>query len=498
MLYFLVTFASVLTLLYFYFTRTFNYWKDRNVPGPTPLPFFGNLKDSTLRRRHYAVVYKSIYDAYPNEKVVGVYRMTTPCLLLRDLDVIKHVMIKDFDLFVDRGVEFSKEGLGLNLFHADGDTWKVLRSRLTPVFTSGKLKNMLYLMTERGEHFVEYVDSLCAKEPEQPMYALVQKFTMATISACAFGMDIDEDMYQILEKIDKMVFTTNYSIELDMMYPGILKKFNGSIYPKFVSTFFDNLAQTVVKRRGGLPTNRKDFMDLILELRQKKTIEGTKKMDNEKLRIVELTESVIAAQAFVFYVAGYETSASTMTFLFYELAKHPEIQDKVIAEIDEVLKRHNGEINYDCLNEMTYLQQVFDETLRKYPIVDPLQRNAQTDYMIPGTNVTIKKGQTIVVNPMGIHYDPKYYPNPDKFDPERFSPENEKDRHTCAYLPFGAGPRNCIGMRFAKVQSRICVVKFLSKFRVEPSKKTPMVLEYDPMRIFLFPKGGIHLNVLCR
>ncbi|KPJ15753.1 Cytochrome P450 6B4 [Papilio machaon] len=533
------------------FKTTFNYWKDRNVPGPKPLPFFGNLKDTTLRRKHIAEVFKSIYDAYPNEKVVGVYRMTTPCLLLRDLDVIKHVMIKDFDLFVDRGVEFSKEGLGVNLFHADGDTWKVLRNRFTPVFTSGKLRNMLYLMTERGEqfiegiefskeglglnlfhadgdtwrvlrnrftpvftsgklrnmlylmtergeHFIEYVDNLRVKQPEQPIHVLVQKFTMATISACAFGMDLDEDMYNILDKIDKMIFTANYSIELDMMFPGILKKLSGSIFPKYVNTFFDNLAQTVVKQRGGLPTNRKDFMDLILALRQQKTIEGTKKVDNEKLRIVELTDSVIAAQAFVFYAAGYETSASTMTYLFYELAKHPEIQDKVIAEIDEVLKRHNGEITYDCLNEMTYLQQVFDETLRKYPIVDPLQRNAQTDYVIPGTNVTVKKGQTLLVNPMGIHYDPKYYPNPEKFDPERFSPENEKDRHSCAYLPFGTGPRNCIGIRFAKVQSRVCIVKFLSKFRVEPSKKTPMVLEYDPMRLVLFPKGGIHLNVLCR
>ncbi|XP_014357509.2 cytochrome P450 6B5 [Papilio machaon] len=498
MLYFLVTFASVLALLYFYFTRTFNYWKDRNVPGPKPLPFFGNFKDSILRRKHPGVVFKSIYDAYPNEKVVGIYRLTTPCLLLRDLDLIKHVMIKDFELFIDRGVEFSKEGLGLNLFHADGDTWRVLRNRFTPVFTSGKLRNMLYLMTERGEHFVEYVDSLRAKKPEQPINVLVQKFTMATISACAFGMDLDEDMYQILDKIDKMIFTQSYSRELDMMFPGILKKFNGSLFPKYVTTFFDNLAQTVVKQRGGLPTNRKDFMDLILALRQQKTIEGTKKLDNEKRRIVELTDSVIAAQAFVFYAAGYETSASTMTYLFYELAKHPEIQDKVIAEIDEVLKRHNGEMNYDCLNEMTYLQQVFDETLRKYPIVDPLQRNAQTDYIIPGTNVTIKKGQTVIVNTSGIHYDPKYYPNPEKFDPERFSPENEKDRHSCAYLPFGTGPRNCIGMRFAKVQSRVCVAKFLSKFRVEPSQKTPTVLEYDPMRVVLFPKGGIHLNILRR
>ncbi|XP_013169673.1 PREDICTED: cytochrome P450 6B5-like isoform X1 [Papilio xuthus] len=498
MLYLLLTFASVAGLLYFYFTRTFNYWIHRNVPGPKPLPLFGNIKDCVLRRKHTALVFKSIYDAYPNEKVVGVYTMTMPCLLLRDLDIIKQVMIKDFELFVDRGVSFSEEGLGLNLFHADGDAWRVLRNRFTTVFTSGKLRNMLYLMTERGEHFVEYVDKICAKQPEQPIHLLVQKFTMATISACAFGLDLDEDMYQVLDKIDKSIFTVNYSKELDMMFPGILKKFNGSLFPKYISNFFHNLTQTVIKQRGGLPTNRKDLMDVILELRQQKTIEAPKKMDKENLRIVELTDSVIAAQAFVFYAGGYETSASTMTYMFYELAKNPDIQDKVIAEIDEVLKRYNGEITYDSLNEMTYLQQVFDETLRKYPLVDNLQRNAQTDYIIPGTNVTIKKGQTVFVNVLGIQHDPKYYPNPDKFDPERFSPDIEKNRHSCAYLPFGTGPRNCIGMRFAKVQSRVCVAKFLSKFRVEPSKKTPVKLEYDPMRLVLFPKGGIHLNVLCR
>ncbi|XP_013140398.1 PREDICTED: cytochrome P450 6B1-like [Papilio polytes] len=239
-------------------------------------------------------------------------------------------------------------------------------------------------------------------------------------------------------------------------------------------------------------------MDLILEMRQQKVIEGSKRHDNEHLKPLELTDSIIAAQAFVFYAAGYETSASTMTYMFYELAKQPAIQDKLIAEIDEVLKRYNGQITYECLSEMTYLSQVFDETLRKYPVADPMQRNAKVDYKIPGTDITIKQGQTIIISSWGIQHDPQYYPNPDKFDPEHFSPENEKNRHSCAYLPFGAGPRNCIGMRFAKLQSEVCIVKFLSKFRVESSKKTQKDLQFDPMRLFAFPVGGIYLNLIRR
>lgn len=439
--------ATLVGLLYLYFSRTLNYWKDRNVVGPKPLALFGNLKNYVLRREALAMVYKGIYDAFPKEKVVGIYRMTTPCLLLRDLEVIKHVLIKDFDMFADRGVEFSKNALGVNLFHADGDEWRVLRHRFTPLFTSGKLKNMLYLMTDRGDKFIKHVESLQEYNPEQPIHKLLQKFTMASITACAFGVDLDDSMVATLEKIDKLIFTVNYSNELDMMYPGILKKINGSLFPKFVSTFFDNLGKSVIEQRGGLPTNKKDFMDLILEMRQQKVIEGSKRHDNEHLKPLELTDSIIAAQAFVFYAAGYETSASTMTYMFYELAKQPAIQDKLIAEIDEVLKRYNGQITYECLSEMTYLSQVFDETLRKYPVADPMQRNAKVDYKIPGTDITIKQGQTIIISSWGIQHDPQYYPNPDKFDPEHFSPENEKNRHSCAYLPFGAGPRNCIGKR---------------------------------------------------
>ncbi|XP_013174121.1 PREDICTED: cytochrome P450 6B5-like [Papilio xuthus] len=497
-MYFLLAVTTLLLSLYYYFTRTFDYWKKRNVVGPKPLPFFGNIIDSVLRREHLIMTLKKIYPAYPNEKVVGLYRMTTPCLMLRDLDIIKHVLIKDFDLFVDRGISFSEEGLGQNMFHADGDKWRVLRHRFTPLFTSGKLKNMLYLMTDRGDKVIDYIGQIYDKQTELPMHLLLQKFTIGSITACAFGVDLDDEMMQTLENFDKIMFVTNYGVELDMMYPGILKKFNSSLFPKNIRTFFYDLTKSVIKQRGGMPTNRKDFMDLILELRQNKTIESYKRNDNEDVKTLEVTDSIIAAQTFVFYAAGYETSASTMTHLFYELAKNPDVQDKLITEIKEVLKGHNGEITYESLNDMTYLHQVFDETLRKYPIADVILRKAQVDYKLPGTDITLEKGTSVVLSTWGIHHDPKYYPNPEKFDPENFSTENEKKRHPCAYLPFGTGPRNCIGMRFAKLQSQVFIVKFLSKYRVEPSKSTPSEIKYDPMRVLLYSQGGLYLKVVRR
>ncbi|KAM3958200.1 cytochrome P450 6B2-like [Aphomia sociella] len=489
--------------LYYYFTRNFNYWKDRGIAGPEPTPMFGNVMKAALRRVNHGEIMSHIYQQYPNEKVVGVYRMTTPSLLLRDLDIIKHIMIKDFDKFADRGVEFSKEGLGANLFHADDDTWRGLRNRFTPIFTSGKLKNMLHLMDERGDLFVKHVEDITRKQSEHKIHSLIQRYTIITISACAFGLDFDDisdtnSFFQTLHKIDTDIFTANFALELDMMFPNLFKKLNVSIFPKYVTKFFHELTRSVIDTRNGKPTNRKDFMDLILELRQQKEIHYRNAKDENKEMHLEITESVIAAQCFVFYAAGYETSATTMSYLLYLLAKNPHVQEKVHNEIDKILEKYNGEVTYDTIKDMTYLSKVFDETLRLYPLVEPLQRCAKTNYKVPGTDIVIKKDQIVLISPRAIHHDPKYYPNPEVFDPDRFNPEVAGARHPCAYMPFGVGPRNCIGMRFAKLQSSVCIIKLLSKFRVEASVNTLKEMRFDPRRVVMTPSDGIVLNIFPR
>lgn len=466
------------------------------------MPFFGNIKESVLRRKHFAIVLKDIYNAYPNEKVVGVYRMTTPALLIRDLDIVKQVMIKDFDNFPERGVEFDKDGLGANLFHADEALWRVLRNKFTPLFTTGKLKNMLHLMIDRSDDFIKYVENITRAQPEQEVFQLVQKFTIENISACAFGLDLDMtkegDVQRKMRKIDKQIFTLNYAFELDMMYPGIISKIGTSLFPANIKRFFHDLVKQVVNVRKGEPTDRKDFMDLILELKREKQVHGAQRTKDEEKKSLELTEGIIAAQAFVFYAAGYESSATTMGFMLMQLAQNPEIQNKLAAEIKEVLRRHDDKVTYEALQDMTYLDRVFDETLRMYPVVDLILRKVVTDYKIPGSNAMLKKGQTVLISISGIHYDEEHWPNPLRFDPDRFSPENTANRHPAAYIPFGIGPRNCIGLRFAKVQSRVCMVQLLRRFRLLSTDHTRRDFHYDPRRIVLTPAGGFKIKLLPR
>nr|AAD25107.1 cytochrome P450 CYP6B10 [Heliothis virescens] len=442
-LYLPIVIPVLLVTLYFYFTRT--YWKKGNVRGPEPTVFFGNLKDSALRKKNAGIVMEELYNMFPDEKVIGIYRMTSPCLLVRDLDVIKHIMIKDFEVFSDRGVEFSKEGLGSNLFHADGETWRALRNRFTPIFTSGKLKNMFYLMHEGADNFIDHVSAECEKNQEFEVHSLLQTYTMSTIAACAFGISYDSigDKMKALEIVDKIISAPSYAIELDMMYPGLLSKLNLSIFPNEVKNFFKSLVDNIITQRNGKPSGRNDFMDLILELRQLGQVTSNKY--GSSVSSLEITDEVICAQAFVFYIAGYETSATTMAYLIYELALNPDIQNRLIAEIDEAVKANDGKVTYDTVKEMKYLNKVFDETLRMYSIVEPLQRKAIRDYKIPGTDVVIEKDTIVLISPRGIHYDPKYYDNPKQFNPDIFDAEEVGKRHPCAYLPFGVGQRNCIG-----------------------------------------------------
>ncbi|XP_063366285.1 cytochrome P450 6B5-like [Cydia amplana] len=490
---------TVAVILYYHFTITFNYWRNQNVPGPRPIPIFGNTLKFVLASTSLGVILKKIYDDYPTDKVVGLFRMRTPCLLIRDLDIVKHVLIKEFHVFSDRGVSFSKEGLGTNLFHADGETWKALRHRFSPMFSNQKLKNMMYLLHDRADKFMEYLSEVTAVTPQHDVHGLMKKYTMSTIWACAFGFDIDtfqEEIHATLKKIDQAIFNRNLKVEFEMMYPGLPRKLKMEIFPRLVHDFFKDLVGKVITQRKGIPSTRNDFMDLLLQIKNNKELQG--RSGDAEDETVEITNSIIEAQAFAFYVAGYETSATTMGFMLYQLALNPEIQERLRKEVDEYLQRHDGRIEVDTLTELTYMDQVFNETLRMYPIVEHLRRKAQTDYECPGTNIKVSKGQLVLISVWGIHHNELYYPEPEKFNPDNFSPGNIASRHPCAYLPFGVGPRHCIATRFALVQSRVCIIRLLSRFRLEAGSNTALSVSYDPRRIPLTPDKPIYVNFYSR
>lgn len=164
-----------------------------------------------------------------------------------------------------------------------------------------------------------------------------------------------------------------------------------------------------------------------------------------------MTDEDVTAQAFIFFLAGFDTVSTAMCFTVYELALNPDIQQRLYSEINDALGENpNAEVTYETLHKMKYLDMIISESLRKWPPAVFIDRECTKPYRLKADNgkeIVIPTDMGVVIPIMGIHRDPKYYPNPEKFHPERFSDENKSKINMNAYLPFGVGPRVCIGMK---------------------------------------------------
>ncbi|KAL4713150.1 hypothetical protein ACJJTC_018795 [Scirpophaga incertulas] len=478
---------------YIFCKRKYSYWSAKGITGPKPFPVFGNYVRVFLQKQFVNECINDIYLQYPTERVVGLYRGFQPVLLVRDPQLLKQIFIKDFDDFQDRDTSTSGNKLSINLFTARGNQWKIMRHKLTPVFTSKKLKDMVPLILQCGNQFVKYVDYLIDNGIESEIRSLSGKYTLQVIASCAFGLDINtfEDENSIFYSMAKKIFSQAPWIRtimiLDMIIPGLKRRL---VKNREIQEFFVGLVRKVMKERENKPSHRKDFMDLLIELRQQN-------MNDDKAEIV-IDEYMMAAQVIVFYSAGFDTSAAVLSFLLYELAMHQDVQDRVYNNIYQAIDKHNGEINYETIKEMTYLETVLNESLRKHPVGGLFTRVASTNYEFSDIGLTIPKGTTIMASTMGMSYDPKYFSNPEKFNPDNFAPENSLRLPQCTFLPFGEGPRNCIGFRFAKLQLLIGMAVFLMSFKVEASPKTKPQLEYEPKARVLQASGGIWLKISRR
>lgn len=211
----------------------------------------------------------------------------------------------------------------------------------------------------------------------------------------------------------KLIFTS--------VAPDLSRKLHFLANPKEPSEFLRNVFIQTLREREASGVQRNDFVQLLLKTRD----------------TVSLSEDELAAEAFIFFVGGFETSSTALTFGFYELSQNPDILQKLRREIEDGLGENDGKLTYDMLFQFKYLDCVVKEILRKYPVIPVMLRKCTKKYQIPGTNLTIPEKQIVLIPIYSIHHDSEYYPSPDVFDPERFSPENSESRNPLTFLAFG-------------------------------------------------------------
>nr|CAI5817447.1 unnamed protein product [Callosobruchus analis] len=249
------------------------------------------------------------------------------------------------------------------------------------------------------------------------------------------------DLFNEFHLIDGVKLCLTYHL------PGLSDFLGLSSIQKGVTEFFTNRVKEAVEYREKNGVKGQDFLQTLIDLKS----QGQLTFDEVVGQVSWALSTQIERKryhAFLFFAAGFETSSITGTMCLYELALQQDIQGKVRENINSVLRKYNGEITYDSLNEMKYLNQALDETLRLWAPAPTLARVSTNHYTFPGTDVSIEKGVMVLIPLSAMQTDHDYWPDPMKFDPDRFESEIDK---SLPYWPFGEGPRNCIGKIFTTV-----------------------------------------------
>ncbi|EDW74204.2 uncharacterized protein Dwil_GK21510 [Drosophila willistoni] len=476
----------------FWFVRTrLNYWARRGIGYVKPSFPMGNMQGFRTTK-HFKDIITPLYELFKDSGApfAGVFIMLRPVAVILDLELAKHILIRDFANFEDRGMYHNErdDPLTGHLFRIDGPKWRPLRQKMSPTFSSGKMKYMFPSVCAVGEDLAvvcgELADNAICGILE--ITDLMARYTTDVIGRCVFGLECNglrnpEAEFAVM---GRRAFTDRrHSKLIDGFiesFPNLARTLRMCQIHQDITDFYVGIVEETVKMREEQNIVRNDFMNLLIEMKQRG----------------ELTLKEMAAQAFIFFAAGFDTSASTLGFALFELAKQPELQEKLRQEIEAALQLHNGTFTYEAMQELRFMELVIAETLRKYPVLPHLSRISRQYYACKGNkHFYIEPGQMVIIPVYGIHHDPAVYPEPHKFIPERFLADQLAQRPTAAWLPFGDGPRNCIGMRFGKMQTSIALVQLLRRFHFSICPRTDPKIEFVKSNILLCPSKGIYLKV---
>ncbi|GAB1602225.1 cytochrome P450 3A24-like [Argonauta hians] len=497
----LVLVTTLLITLYLFGRRTFSQFKAIGVHGPVPISHLGNLME--MKKLTFNKAFKVWREKYGD--IYGVYFGVLPMLVICDPEIIQEILVKRFSNFTNRALIVGDEISKASVAAARDDHWKYLRTVLTPSFTSSKMRAMNVMIQKCADRLVANISKLAEKGEATEVKKLFSAYTMDVICATGFGMDVDSQQ----NPDDPFVQKANEIFKISLFNPilfllfllpssanfieksGLVRIFLGNQihFRKFCRKLIEER-----KKRGIDNEMQRNLLGLMIkaQLKGHETLPAEAEKELQLENVTDwrtkrgITDKEILAQCLIAFLAGFESTATTLNFFSYLMTINPEAQQKVYEEIENVLA---GELpDYDNVQKLTYLEMCMDETLRLYPFGTQLNREANKTCTIKG--LTIPKGLAVRISVDAIHYNPKYWPKPEEFIPERFSEEGKAKQVPFTYLPFGGGPRICLGMRLAKLEFKIAAVQMIRNFKLLPTEKTevPLVLSEE---LVLKAKNGI-------
>ncbi|CAB3238024.1 unnamed protein product [Arctia plantaginis] len=503
-----ICFLLAIVALALYLRNVYSKFSNEGINHLPIIPVFGNLFWALFSLENITELMARLRSTFPDDKVVGLYELLNPIYIVQDVDTIKKVTIKDFDHFVDRRSFVSEldPTFGRSLINLKGDEWKEMRSTLSPAFTSSKIRLMVPFMVDVGEEMIKVLSKRINDSESQNIDVntkdLTTRYANDVIASCAFGLKVDSqsvDSPFYVKAKDVVTFGVSKMMKIFFFrcLPTLANMMKMSLSSPETSGFFTDVVLSTIEEREKNKIIRHDMINILNEIKKGNlrhdehtnvdsgagfaTVEESnigKKSHNR-----DWSDNDLVAQAVIFLLAGFDTVSTAMTFIIHELALNPDVQEKLVQEIKEYDQKNGGQLDFTSIQSMKYMDMVVSEGMRLHPPAPFLERLCVKDYNFGRVNkaatkdLIVRKGTAVGFPIYVFHRNPQLFPDPLKFDPERFSDENKHNIKPFSYMPFGLGPRNCIGSRFALCEVKVMLYQLIRKIKVSPCEKTAIPLE---------------------
>ena len=423
------------------------------VPGPDETPFLGSLRPFRANPLQYLLDTSRTYGPIARLSIFN-----TPIYLINNPDYIREVLVANNKQFpkADLDMEMLRRFIGVGLLTSEGAYHRQQRRLIQPAFHMRRIAGYADTMTDYTDRHIATWQDGDIRDISEEMMAL----TMFIVSKTLFDADMD-DMQGMAATVGKAIHilqkVTNEEYKFPIMLPEWLPTPNNRQRKEQRTILYDIIEQIIDERLDGAENGRiQDTGDLLSMLLLAEDEAGH-----------SLSKQQVRDEAVTLFAAGHETTSNALTWTWYLLSQHPDVQARLHQEVDEVLGRGaNGRLpTLDDLPHLPYTEMVIKEALRLYPPAWILgARQAAVDAELDG--YPIPQGSLIFISPYVMHRQEQYYPDPEQFDPERFSPEREAELPRYAYIPFGGGPHVCIGNSFAMMEARLLLATIAQRFQL--------------------------------
>lgn len=386
--------------------------------------------------------------------VVAIRWLNRHAFLISHPDHVRQVLVDDAAKFHKAPIyrELLSYFLGNGLLTSDGEFWRRQRKLAQPAFHHKRIQAYGGVMVAHTERLLREWRPGETRAIDHDMMRL----TLSIVAKTLFDADIERSANRVGEALTVLLEVTNDRIKSPIQWIPAWLPTPANRQRREAVRALDEIVMGLIDERRAAGDDRGDLLSMLILARD----DAGHGMTDQQLR----------DEAVTLVLAGHETTANALTWTWYLLSQHPEIEARLHAELDAVL---GGRLpTADDLRRLTYTDMVVKESMRLYPPIPSFARQAITDLEIGG--YPVRQGLIISISPYAIHHDPRWYPEPDAFQPERFSEENVKRLPRYAYLPFSGGPRVCIGNTFAAMEAVLLLATIAQRYRLRLAPGHPV------------------------